>query len=664
MDEPPGSILGGTAIGGRAQKDPQHRDYTIGWICSLEIEMVAARLILDEEHDSLPTPLGDNNYYAFGRIGRHNVVLACLSEGSPGYRSAAGVAASMVRSFPGLRFGVLVGIGGGIPVLKDIRLGDVVVGNPQGSIAGVIQYDFGKRSDGQLRQVGGLNNPPPSLMNAMSTLRQREMIGRDPSFIQNLSEIISLDPRLNDVFAFPGAENDLLFEPEYLHVSQDGTCNNCDLSRLVPRPERYSHIPMVHYGPIASANSIVKDGKFRDKLAATNVLCIEEGAAGLMNDFPCVVIRGICDYCDTHRNKLWQSYAALAAAAYAKDLVYAIPEHGTEAYGTVADLFDIDIDANDTESSGGSSYAGSTLIGSINENLVDLALYEVAAALSSEPRFKTLCTTATLRMTKVVFERNLTRILIKLSRGKRKAAQTSPEKAIAWLLGRPRAIHIAAQVYGILAQPQTTEEPSLRLDEIPVAQQEHLMHFIYDKFPAVQSPQAPPIIEEVRPVYEDEEEDEGDDDEDPNAETLSNLGDLARIVCTGEPYLEAYSSFKRIVFPMATDLIGKVIRRHLSFESSVQVVRCRIDWQILEYLALEATKVVDMGSKFTLTGDIDVACASRLEDYMCEVWNTGAETFNTVKSAVETLLARTESSTPETRSQTSEISYISTPRKC
>jgi nucleoside phosphorylase len=44
-------------------------------------------------------------------------------------------------------------------------------------------------------------------------------------------------------------------------------------------------------------------------------------AAGLMNDFPCLIIRGIADYADDHKNDLWQRYAAAMAAAYTKDLL-------------------------------------------------------------------------------------------------------------------------------------------------------------------------------------------------------------------------------------------------------------------------------------------------------------------------------------------------------
>ncbi|KAL4923319.1 uncharacterized protein BDV17DRAFT_296492 [Aspergillus undulatus] len=51
-------------------------------------------------------------------------------------------------------------------------------------------------------------------------------------------------------------------------------------------------------------------------------------AAGLMDTFPCLVIRGVCDYSGSHKNKDWQPYSALATAAYAKDLLRVIlPKH-------------------------------------------------------------------------------------------------------------------------------------------------------------------------------------------------------------------------------------------------------------------------------------------------------------------------------------------------
>ena len=100
------------------------------------------------------------------------------------------------------------------------------------------------------------------------------------------------------------------------------------MQRSVQRNERTADEddPVVHYGLIASADRLMKDAQVRDKLACDEeVLCFEMEAAGLMDHFPCVVIRGICDYSDTHKNDIWQGYAAATAAAYAKELLDVIP---------------------------------------------------------------------------------------------------------------------------------------------------------------------------------------------------------------------------------------------------------------------------------------------------------------------------------------------------
>jgi nucleoside phosphorylase len=96
---------------------------------------------------------------------------------------------------------------------------------------------------------------------------------------------------------------------------------------------------MVHYGLIASRNKLMKDALFRDTLVAEkDVLCFEMEAAGLMNHFPCLVIRGICDYSDSHKNKEWQGYAAMAAAAYTKDLLFRIVPQQVKAERKISEI--------------------------------------------------------------------------------------------------------------------------------------------------------------------------------------------------------------------------------------------------------------------------------------------------------------------------------------
>jgi nucleoside phosphorylase len=120
---------------------------------------------------------------------------------------------------------------------------------------------------------------------------------------------------------------DRLFYTNYNHEFADQDCDQCDQSNLTPRGKRVSSDIVIHYGPtIASANQVRKSGTTRDNLARQlKVICFEMEAAGLMDTLPCLVIRGICDYSDSHKSKGWQRYAAVTAAAYARELLGELP---------------------------------------------------------------------------------------------------------------------------------------------------------------------------------------------------------------------------------------------------------------------------------------------------------------------------------------------------
>ncbi|KAK6355008.1 hypothetical protein TWF696_004135 [Orbilia brochopaga] len=302
-----------------------HADYTIGWICALPLEMAASQAMLDDIHARLPTKPGDENTYCLGEVSGHNIVIACLPSGSYGSITAATVAAHMLSTFRAIRFGLMVGIGGGVPSPEaDIRLGDVVVSKPQGGNSGVIFYDFGKILSGeQFERTGTLNKPPQALLTAIAYLESTHMMGscQMPNILSNM---VARYPRMSQ-FTYPGHEHDELFEAEYDHIGLEQSCDACDKSRLVDREPRLSDDPQVHYGLIASGNMVMRDGHTRDRVAKQpGILCFEMEASGLMDHFPCLVIRGICDYSDSHKNKQWQGYAAATAAAYAKELLSTI----------------------------------------------------------------------------------------------------------------------------------------------------------------------------------------------------------------------------------------------------------------------------------------------------------------------------------------------------
>jgi nucleoside phosphorylase len=304
--------------------EPSIEDYTTGWICALQHEYEAACRMLDNEFDGPETSeINDNNTYVFGCIGGHNVVIGCLPDGRYGTSSAASVARDMVRSFPNLRFALMVGIGGGAPTQeRDIRLGDVVVSVPQGKLGGVVQYDFGKRlSDGRFQQTSQLNAPPEVLLGVIPEIRRRH---NDPRKPDRISEHLRL---MDDIPGYQRPAEDRLYRADYEHEGGKN-CANCDADGLDERsPRETCREVIVHYGIIASANSVMKNAKERDQYAQDpelNVLCFEMEAGGLMNNFPCLVIRGICDYSDSHKNDEWHKYAALTAAAYARELLHVL----------------------------------------------------------------------------------------------------------------------------------------------------------------------------------------------------------------------------------------------------------------------------------------------------------------------------------------------------
>ena len=306
------------------------KDYNVGWISAISTEYVAAQAFLDEKHEGPESvSSNDNNDYTLGKFGKHNVVIAVLPDGEYGLSTAASVAKDMLHSFPNIRIGLMVGIGGGAPSRKyEIRLGDIVVSAPRDGNSGVFQYDFGKTiQDQSFQQTRFLNQPPTVLRAAVNGLKaQYESEGHQLE--EAISSILEKKPRLRKKYKRPDPSSDKLYQSGVVHpLNDEASCTvvcGDEPSNLVLRPERTEDEdnPTIYYGLIASANQLMKDALVRDRLAAEkDVLCFEMEAAGLMNQFPCLVIRGICDYSDTHKNKEWQGYAAMAAAAYAKDLL-------------------------------------------------------------------------------------------------------------------------------------------------------------------------------------------------------------------------------------------------------------------------------------------------------------------------------------------------------
>ncbi|KAH7141595.1 nucleoside phosphorylase domain-containing protein [Dactylonectria estremocensis] len=318
-------------------------EYTVGWICAITTEYVAAQAFLDEEHGRPQfVSIHDNNDYTLGKVGEHNAVIAVLPNREYGTSSAASVARDMLHSFPNVKIGLMVGIAGGAPSREhDIRLGDIVVSTASNGKGGVFQHDFGKRIQGQdFQNTGFLNQPPTLLRTTVGGLEaQYELKGH--KLEDAINGILEKNRRLRKKYKRPEPGSDKLFKAESTHGLACAAICGDNASNLILRPARTQDEdnPAIHYGLIASANQLMKDALARDRLAKEqDVLYFEMEAAGLMNHFPYLIIRGICDYSDSHKNKEWQRYAAMTAAAYAKDLLYQIPPNKVEAKKKIGDI--------------------------------------------------------------------------------------------------------------------------------------------------------------------------------------------------------------------------------------------------------------------------------------------------------------------------------------
>ncbi|KAL9036141.1 MAG: hypothetical protein Q9214_006266, partial [Letrouitia sp. 1 TL-2023] len=183
-----------------------------------------------------------------------------------------------------------------------------------------------KTSGGKFERTGQLDKPPPRLLQALASMRG-EFEMQDFDLGKYLLENLQKQQTMLQKFGRPYEEDDL-YLANYDHYGDGRKCIQCDRRKLVSRHPR--RLPMeikFHYGTIASGNSVIKSGTERDRISQDlgGILCFETEAAGLMDNFSCLVILGICDYADSHKNDRWQKYASVTAAAYAKKLVSMIP---------------------------------------------------------------------------------------------------------------------------------------------------------------------------------------------------------------------------------------------------------------------------------------------------------------------------------------------------
>ncbi|KAK8057954.1 hypothetical protein PG996_011891 [Apiospora saccharicola] len=275
----------------RPRRPATRRDFEIAIICALIHEADAVEALFDHHWDDDGPPYdkapGDPNAYSTGVIGRHNVVLAHMP--GMGKINATTVGSHCRTSFPGIRLALVVGICGVVPTDRDgkeIVLGDVIISDA------IIQYDFGRRlperfvrKDTLLDSLGRPNTEIRSLLAKLKGFRGRKTL--HTKSISYLA-VVQQEPAL--IAQYPGVEADKLFDPSYRHVEDGKPCDDCGCVGPLTQRTRLgggSPTPLVHFGLIASGDTVLKSGEDRDAIAQQEkAIAFEMESAGVWDQFP------------------------------------------------------------------------------------------------------------------------------------------------------------------------------------------------------------------------------------------------------------------------------------------------------------------------------------------------------------------------------------------
>ncbi|KAF3070243.1 hypothetical protein CFAM422_006774 [Trichoderma lentiforme] len=335
-------------------------EFKIAIICALPLEYDAVCLVFDEfwdeDGDPYGTAPGDANTYTTGRIGDQNVVLALLQR--MGKTSAASAVASMKLSYTGLRQALLVGICGGVPRTQngsDIMLGDVIISRT------IVQYDFGKRYPDQFIRkqttTEAQSNDFRGFAVMAETMRGRNKLRQATSALLSQLQDNANRSSCGTKYVYPGLARDKLFEPNYRHKHHESpgcVCKEChDMTSpvcdkaltascselgcsskfLVPRDsydrEQGTNLLggmkiAIHVGSVASGDTVLKSGLDRDAISQKEgIIAFEMEAAGIWDEIPCLIVKGVSDYADSHKHNEWQNFAAATAAATTNALLQA-----------------------------------------------------------------------------------------------------------------------------------------------------------------------------------------------------------------------------------------------------------------------------------------------------------------------------------------------------
>ncbi|KAF2116961.1 nucleoside phosphorylase domain-containing protein [Lophiotrema nucula] len=330
-----------------AEAAPRRDEFRVAVICAVgpEGRAVEKHFTKSWTVEEIGKDADDDNAYSLGCIGNTLVVLVWMGE--YGKTAAATAAKDLRYSFKHIRYAFVVGICGGVPTVhegKEILLGDVIIST------GLQEYDRGKQYQDAYCPAGETTKTQKHMRAFLVKMgssddSKEELQTACADHLQRL-----LDK--NDAYAaearYPGWQEDLLYQPTYVHKHRDATeCHFCANSteqcseardKACPElqcgksPEHFvlrrrlqdqstPTCPSIHFGSVGSGDTVMKSGKHRDEIAAKGkVIAFEMEGAAVCSAFKSTlvsteVIKGVCDYADSHKSKKWQKHAAATAAA-------------------------------------------------------------------------------------------------------------------------------------------------------------------------------------------------------------------------------------------------------------------------------------------------------------------------------------------------------------
>ncbi|KAH7142800.1 nucleoside phosphorylase domain-containing protein [Dactylonectria estremocensis] len=339
---------------------PESRgEFEVAIVCALPLEYDAVTLLIDEfwdeNGDIYGRAIGDNNTYTTGRVGNHNVVVALLP--GMGKLHAAFAVAGLRSSYTNINLALVTGICGGVPragTINEILLGDVIISET------IVQYDFGRQYPSgfttKLNVQDSFGRSNADMRGLLAVLRTemgfQRLQQRASFFLQTIHSKAAMMGRPSH-YSYPGTHADRLFDPGYVHkhygpsecacsrwvdltdpVCEDAATSpyaatGCSTDQLLPRRRLRMRQalegqsigtnvqePLILLGPVASGDNVMKSATDRDPIAeAHKVIAFEMEGPGAWDKLPSLVIKGVCDYADSHKDNCWQMFAAATAAA-------------------------------------------------------------------------------------------------------------------------------------------------------------------------------------------------------------------------------------------------------------------------------------------------------------------------------------------------------------